>query len=287
MDTLSWLAASPDPFTLKICEDAIGRSIETPLLPQICRNCERMFQLHPLKSSTPPAGGRKSCDASHVRCQSFPRPPGDVVLSGSASGRVGSRRVTPHSVGTVHNQSARTLVLMERQMYCSRIRRTAQSVWRSKGNVRAVRPQASTQPCGRVLMDDVTLTDTSWWLGRWNNPENTHRTAASSGTIPTCENLGVTRCGIEPGSAWREVSRLTAQPPRHPVVFKSSATWRVFVGSQRKNTLWACIDPGDILTLGQLTFSHVGPTPAPDVGPTKSCCWDKDGKIELRDLDSP
>ncbi|KAJ8878202.1 hypothetical protein PR048_022670 [Dryococelus australis] len=44
-------------------------------------------------------------------------------------------------------------------------------------------------------------------------PEKIRRPAASSGTIPTCENPGVARPGIEPGSPWREASRLTAQPP--------------------------------------------------------------------------
>ncbi|KAJ8888202.1 hypothetical protein PR048_007689 [Dryococelus australis] len=34
------------------------------------------------------------------------------------------------------------------------------------------------------------------------------------GTIPTCENTGVTRPGIEVGSPWWEASRLSAQPPR-------------------------------------------------------------------------
>ncbi|KAJ8865946.1 hypothetical protein PR048_033469 [Dryococelus australis] len=43
-------------------------------------------------------------------------------------------------------------------------------------------------------------------------PEKTRRPAASSGTIPTCENPGVTRPGIEPGSHWLEASRLTTQP---------------------------------------------------------------------------
>ncbi|KAJ8871060.1 hypothetical protein PR048_027364 [Dryococelus australis] len=35
-----------------------------------------------------------------------------------------------------------------------------------------------------------------------------------AGTIPTCENPGVTRPGIEPGSPWWEASSLTAQLPR-------------------------------------------------------------------------
>ncbi|KAJ8873353.1 hypothetical protein PR048_026987 [Dryococelus australis] len=45
-------------------------------------------------------------------------------------------------------------------------------------------------------------------------PEKTRRPAASSGTIPTCENPGVTRPEIEPGSPRREASSLTAQPQR-------------------------------------------------------------------------
>ncbi|KAJ8871697.1 hypothetical protein PR048_028024 [Dryococelus australis] len=45
--------------------------------------------------------------------------------------------------------------------------------------------------------------------------EKTSQSAASSGTIPICENLGVTRPGgTEPGSPWWDASSLTAQPPR-------------------------------------------------------------------------
>ncbi|KAJ8883444.1 hypothetical protein PR048_015287 [Dryococelus australis] len=45
-------------------------------------------------------------------------------------------------------------------------------------------------------------------------PKKSRRPAASSGTIPTCKNPGVTRLGIEPGSPWWEASSLTAEPPR-------------------------------------------------------------------------
>ncbi|KAJ8897650.1 hypothetical protein PR048_002999 [Dryococelus australis] len=45
-------------------------------------------------------------------------------------------------------------------------------------------------------------------------PEKTRRPKASSGTITTCENPGVTRPGIERGSRWWEASRLTAHPQR-------------------------------------------------------------------------
>ncbi|KAJ8875726.1 hypothetical protein PR048_023625 [Dryococelus australis] len=47
-------------------------------------------------------------------------------------------------------------------------------------------------------------------------PEEILRPAASSGTIPTCENLGTTPPGIEPGSPRWEVSSLTTTPPRPP-----------------------------------------------------------------------
>ncbi|KAJ8880545.1 hypothetical protein PR048_017015 [Dryococelus australis] len=50
--------------------------------------------------------------------------------------------------------------------------------------------------------------------GRREIPEKARRPAASSGTILTCENPGVTRPGLEPGLPWWEPSSLTAQPPR-------------------------------------------------------------------------
>ncbi|KAJ8871386.1 hypothetical protein PR048_027703 [Dryococelus australis] len=43
--------------------------------------------------------------------------------------------------------------------------------------------------------------------------EKTRRPVASSGTIPTCENLEVALSGVEPGSSRWEASGLTAQPP--------------------------------------------------------------------------
>ncbi|KAJ8881003.1 hypothetical protein PR048_017476 [Dryococelus australis] len=45
--------------------------------------------------------------------------------------------------------------------------------------------------------------------GKRNNPEKTRRPAASSCTIPTCENPGMTRPGIELGSPWWEANSLT------------------------------------------------------------------------------
>ncbi|KAJ8875056.1 hypothetical protein PR048_022946 [Dryococelus australis] len=50
--------------------------------------------------------------------------------------------------------------------------------------------------------------------GKRGIPEKTRLPAASSGTIPTYENPGVTRPGIELGSPWWQASKLTAKPPR-------------------------------------------------------------------------
>ncbi|KAJ8875261.1 hypothetical protein PR048_023156 [Dryococelus australis] len=50
--------------------------------------------------------------------------------------------------------------------------------------------------------------------GKREIPEKTRRPETSSGKISTCENPGVVRQGIEPGSPWWEASRLTAHPPR-------------------------------------------------------------------------
>ncbi|KAJ8880193.1 hypothetical protein PR048_016659 [Dryococelus australis] len=44
--------------------------------------------------------------------------------------------------------------------------------------------------------------------------EKTRRPTASSGTIPTCENPGVTRPRTEPGSPWLEANSLIAHSPR-------------------------------------------------------------------------
>ncbi|KAJ8877331.1 hypothetical protein PR048_021785 [Dryococelus australis] len=48
-------------------------------------------------------------------------------------------------------------------------------------------------------------------------PEKTHRLTSSSSTIPTCENPGVTRPGIEPGSPWWEASALTVPATTTPM----------------------------------------------------------------------
>ncbi|KAJ8888786.1 hypothetical protein PR048_008278 [Dryococelus australis] len=50
--------------------------------------------------------------------------------------------------------------------------------------------------------------------GESGDPEKTRRPVASSGTIFTCENLGATPPGIEPGLHRWEASSLTTTPPR-------------------------------------------------------------------------
>ncbi|KAJ8882986.1 hypothetical protein PR048_014825 [Dryococelus australis] len=52
-------------------------------------------------------------------------------------------------------------------------------------------------------------------------PEKIRRAAASSGTIPTCDNPGLIRPGIEHSSPWWELSRLTCQPQRSPHILVS------------------------------------------------------------------
>ncbi|KAJ8883208.1 hypothetical protein PR048_015048 [Dryococelus australis] len=61
--------------------------------------------------------------------------------------------------------------------------------------------------------------------GETGDPQETPQPAASSCTISTCENLGVTRPGIEPGSPYWEASRLTAQLPRLPL-FETTAIYK-------------------------------------------------------------
>ncbi|KAJ8885687.1 hypothetical protein PR048_011885 [Dryococelus australis] len=52
--------------------------------------------------------------------------------------------------------------------------------------------------------------------GKREIPEKTRRTPASYGTIPTCENPGVTRPEIKPGCPWWEPSSLIAHLPWTP-----------------------------------------------------------------------
>ncbi|KAJ8881511.1 hypothetical protein PR048_017993 [Dryococelus australis] len=54
--------------------------------------------------------------------------------------------------------------------------------------------------------------------GKWEYPEKTRRQAASSSTIPTCENPGAIPPGIEPGSPWWEANALATAPPL-PLIF--------------------------------------------------------------------
>ncbi|KAJ8891644.1 hypothetical protein PR048_004172 [Dryococelus australis] len=55
--------------------------------------------------------------------------------------------------------------------------------------------------------------------GKREIPEKTRRPVASSGTIPTCDNLEATPPGIEPGTPW-EASSVTTTPSRTLTVLR-------------------------------------------------------------------
>ncbi|KAJ8867513.1 hypothetical protein PR048_031315 [Dryococelus australis] len=57
--------------------------------------------------------------------------------------------------------------------------------------------------------------------GKREIPEKTRRQAASSGMIPTCENMGGARPGNEPGSPWWEGGRLNHSDTAAPGVKES------------------------------------------------------------------
>ncbi|KAJ8869322.1 hypothetical protein PR048_030897 [Dryococelus australis] len=77
-------------------------------------------------------------------------------------------------------------------------------------------------------------------------PEKTHRSTASSGTIPTCESP-VTRPGIEPGSPWWEASVLVAPPPR-PLL--QIVLFHLFQPTSRGAVGWCATDLGVSEVLG-------------------------------------
>ncbi|KAJ8893480.1 hypothetical protein PR048_006078 [Dryococelus australis] len=94
--------------------------------------------------------------------------------------------------------------------------------------------------------------------GRWKReiPEKTRRPEALSGTIPKCENPGVTRPGIEP-SPWWEASRLITQPPRpRPIEYAAS-----LLASHQG-------EPGSIPGWVTPRFPHVGIEPDDTTGRT-------------------
>ncbi|KAJ8897186.1 hypothetical protein PR048_002532 [Dryococelus australis] len=80
--------------------------------------------------------------------------------------------------------------------------------------------------------------------------------AASSGTIPTCENPGVTRLGLELGSLWWVASSLTAKPPR-PLVLKGTTIgivvlppgWRCWEGESSAQP-WAVVRDSSVGKMG-------------------------------------
>ncbi|KAJ8877457.1 hypothetical protein PR048_021912 [Dryococelus australis] len=77
--------------------------------------------------------------------------------------------------------------------------------WKHTPNNRLVTSRRSPQA--------VTITRDVMRIPRC--PEKARRQAASSSTIPTCENPGAEPPGIEPGSSWWEASALAIASPRH------------------------------------------------------------------------
>ncbi|KAJ8870211.1 hypothetical protein PR048_029227 [Dryococelus australis] len=92
-----------------------------------------------------------------------------------------------------------------------------------------------------VLLQDIGVAIVSWVVrmeqrrnakaeGKREISEETRRPVASSGTIPTYGNPGVTAPGIEPGSSRWEASSLTTSPPR-PLnqlafpLYRRASTW--------------------------------------------------------------
>ncbi|KAJ8875704.1 hypothetical protein PR048_023603 [Dryococelus australis] len=82
--------------------------------------------------------------------------------------------------------------------------------------------------------------------GNRKNPKKIRGLATSSGTIPTCENPGVTRLGIEPGSTWWEASSLIAQPPRTLNCVRKDCFWIQGFSSSVAVFEMGCVDNMDL-----------------------------------------
>ncbi|KAJ8879354.1 hypothetical protein PR048_019962 [Dryococelus australis] len=105
-------------------------------------------------------------------------------------------------------------------------------------------------------------------------PEKTRRPAASSGTIPTCENP-VTRPGIEPGSPWWEASVLIAQPPQPLVSYFA----KLFNENYRAIAISTSIHHPQLPIISLLAaqspipYSLLIPSPLLAKGATRGNCW--------------
>ncbi|KAJ8867825.1 hypothetical protein PR048_031630 [Dryococelus australis] len=77
--------------------------------------------------------------------------------------------------------------------------------------LRLARRADFTEKIGRIPSAEMNR------RGKIPEKKKTRQPAASSATIPTCENSGVTRPGNETGSPWWEASRLTAQPQQNKI----------------------------------------------------------------------
>ncbi|KAJ8891852.1 hypothetical protein PR048_004406 [Dryococelus australis] len=95
----------------------------------------------------------------------------------------------------------------------------------------------------------------------------------------TCENPGVTRPGIEPGSPWWEASRLTAQPPRPRHLLKHLHVAVVLTSCgrlQMRSTLCTCTEEENLVFSPrvELILRKSGvPSPKTVVALDQTCCY--------------
>ncbi|KAJ8880012.1 hypothetical protein PR048_020634 [Dryococelus australis] len=118
---------------------------------------------------------------------------------------------------------------------------------RAKCIVSALSPIVPRGVISAALNSEVLRVDEcgarwEWEEGRkWEIPTKTHNPAASSGTNPTCEYLGATTTGNEPGSPWWEASSLTTTPVRL-LMTEGPHNWQIERGFQF--VPWCGMHPG-------------------------------------------
>ncbi|KAJ8875883.1 hypothetical protein PR048_023790 [Dryococelus australis] len=176
-----------------------GRFYATRLCKLRLRRKNSLRLRHPIHMSITPVGTGKTC-CTYERSQSE------------------GVRARP-LVAWVARYSAARCFHKAKPRCCLWLDRAAITVSRSK----RTRNDASGDASGEIIM--AMLSAGMKGRGKQEVPEKTRQPEASSGTIPTCENAGVTQPEIEPGSPWWKASRLTAQSPGPlPIVQTASST---------------------------------------------------------------
>ncbi|KAJ8895355.1 hypothetical protein PR048_000687 [Dryococelus australis] len=103
-------------------------------------------------------------------------------------------------------------------------------------------------------------------IKRWGKreiPEKTRQPAASPSTIPTCENLGMSRPGIEPGTPWWEISRLTARPPQPRFLERPALSIKLFSELSQESIYSPCQIVKQMLMLWPPTTRVLASIPSP------------------------